>query len=584
MEGGQLWTATSWDVPGWEFFRVDIAVTSLHLTHCFEFWIVEQKPATRVRGLLLRNAIPPRQLNNPTVQVTGSKQEDVVIIGAGPSGLTAGLSLSRSENRVSVLEKNHIVGGIARTETYKGFSFDMGGHRFFSKSTEINEFWERVLADRFLTRPRESRIYYRKKFFKYPLKAMDAFLKLGPLESLLIFVSCLKWKAFPYKQENTFEEWVTNRFGKRLFKTFFESYTEKVWGISCKELSADWAAQRIKGLSLKTAFLSAVKLKKTDIKTLIESFKYPEQGPGMMWEEVAAQIRRAGGSVQTDLDVTSIYHSESRIHTIEVLNSKSNVATKVKGTEFISSMPLSELVLKMDPPAPDEIISAARELRYRDFLTVCLIVNIKEIFTDNWIYIHDSTVKVGRIQNYKNWSSKMVPDENQSSLGLEYFCNKGDDLWNMPDDELVKLGIREISQLGLVDQNDVVDGCVFRVEKSYPVYDGTYKETVDQLKKYVQSFDNLQTIGRNGLHRYNNQDHAMMTGMLAANNITETQQYDVWSVNEDRQYHEQHTRDQSVDAVRLKGSISATNSEDKAQFAAANQSPQPTNYADRVGQ
>ncbi|MCP4888656.1 MAG: NAD(P)/FAD-dependent oxidoreductase [Planctomycetaceae bacterium] len=478
----------------------------------------------------------------------GNEQERVVIIGGGPSGLTAGYQLADSAIPVTVLEKHSIVGGIARTESYKGFSFDMGGHRFFSKSKAVNDFWDKLLADRFLTRPRQSRIYYRRKFFDYPLRAINAFRNLGIIDSSLIMFSWLRWQAFPYREETTFEQWVTNRFGKRLFKTFFESYTEKVWGISCSELSADWAAQRIKGLSLKTAVLSALGKKDKGIKTLIESFKYPEKGPGMMWEEVASQIVSKGSDVRLNANVTRIHRTGNKIAKVETVDQKSKVTSVLPGTDFISSMPLSELVLKMDPPAPEHVRRAAEKLSYRDFLTVCLIVNVENLFSDNWIYIHDSNVKVGRIQNYKNWSPKMVPNQRQSSLGLEYFCNEGDSIWNMPDQDLVELAKQEMQELGLLEVEDVVDGCVFRVEKSYPVYDSTYREHVAALREFVGEFDNLQTIGRNGLHRYNNQDHAMITGFIAAENIVNGTDTDVWAVNEDKQYHEELSTAESEQA------------------------------------
>ncbi|OUT55896.1 MAG: FAD-dependent oxidoreductase [Rhodopirellula sp. TMED11] len=488
-----------------------------------------------------------------------NEQEQVIVIGGGPSGLVAGYQLVDSDIPVSVLEKHSIVGGIARTESYKGFSFDMGGHRFFSKSSAVNAFWDKILTDRFLTRPRQSRIYYRRKFFDYPLRALNAFRNLGILESCLIILSCLRWKAFPYKEEKTFEQWVVNRFGKRLFKTFFESYTEKVWGISCSELSADWAAQRIKGLSLKTAVLTALGKKDRGIKTLIESFKYPEKGPGMMWEEVASQIVGKGGNVKVEAEVRRIYRTGNVIRNVETIDLRTKATERFSGTEFISSMPLSELVLKMDPIAPEPVRRAAEKLCYRDFLTVCLIVNDEQIFSDNWIYIHDANVKVGRIQNYKNWSPKMVPDKTKSSLGLEYFCNQGDSLWSMSDDDLVDLAKREIQDLGLIESDKVVDGCVFRVEKSYPVYDSSYRDHLATLREFVDGFSNLQTIGRNGLHRYNNQDHAMITGFLAAGNIINGTTNDVWSVNEDKQYHEELQRNEELSTNALNaGSLGPT--------------------------
>jgi protoporphyrinogen oxidase len=459
------------------------------------------------------------------------------IIGGGPAGLTAAYELTRHGVQPTVLEKDRIVGGISRTEQYKGFHFDMGGHRFFTKSEEVNQMWQEVLQAEFLKRPRLSRIYYNKKFFYYPLRPLDTLKRLGIVESILIFISYLRWQIFPYRQENTFEEWVTNRFGKRLFETFFKTYTEKVWGISCKELKAEWAAQRIKDLSVKTLLVSMILKPGKKITTLIEEFDYPRLGPGMMWNAVKDRIQDRGGSVRMNSNVVKIHRDGLRITGVTV--QRDGKEEHIGGTDFISSMPLAEFVKKLDPPAPAAVLDAAGSLKYRDFLTVCLIINKETLFPDNWIYIHDSSVTVGRIQNFKNWSPHMVPDASKTSLGMEYFCNEGESLWNMSDAELVELGRQEINQIGLARAEDVEDGCVFRVPKAYPVYDGAYERHLEVIRNYMNSLENCRTAGRNGLHRYNNQDHSMLAGMYAARNLLLGEQTDLWSVNADQEYHEE---------------------------------------------
>jgi protoporphyrinogen oxidase len=464
------------------------------------------------------------------------QESQYVIIGAGPAGLTAAYQLTKQNLRPIVFESGDKAGGLARTELYRGFHFDMGGHRFFTKATEVNSMWQEVLNGNFLRRPRLSRIYYRRKFFSYPLKPFNALAGLGVLESICILLSYLKWQVFPYRQEDTFEEWVTNRFGKRLFQTFFKTYTEKVWGIPCSELKAEWAAQRIKNLSLKTAIISMF-VKPNNIKTLIDEFDYPRLGPGMMWKAVQQEIERRNGRVELNSEVVRINHVDNRIDSIVVSNS-GNIRT-IQGTQFISSMPITDFIKRLNPEPPLEILNAAQRLKYRDFLTVCLIVNQPELFPDNWIYVHDPAVKVGRIQNFKNWSPDMVPDGSKSSLGLEYFCTEGDELWNMSDADLIDLGKREVQRIGLAIYSDIESGCVFRVPKSYPIYDSDYRDSLAILKDFVGGLENFQTIGRNGLHRYNNQDHAMLTGMLAVRNIVLGERNDLWSVNVDQEYHEE---------------------------------------------
>lgn len=466
-----------------------------------------------------------------------SSNRQFIVLGGGPAGLTAGYKLIKSGYKPLVFEKDKMVGGISRTENYKGFYFDMGGHRFFTKSEEVNEMWQEVLSEDFLKRPRLSRIFYKQKYFDYPLKPANVLMSLGIWESFLVGLSYVRWQIAPYKEENTFEEWVTNRFGKRLFMTFFKTYTEKVWGISCSELKAEWAAQRIKDLSVKTAVLNMFIKSKDTIKTLIEEFDYPRRGPGMMWQRVQDHIDDVGGSVELNSELVQINRNQNKIDSVTIKNFDDTKV--VDGSDFISSVPVTELVQRMSPPPPDEILEASRNLKYRDFLTVCLIINEPDLFPDNWIYIHDPSVKVGRIQNFKNWSPEMVPDQVQSSLGLEYFCNVGDDLWNMPNEDLIELAKKEIVRLGMVKDGSVVDGCVCRVPKAYPVYDSEYGKHLDLIKNWLDDFENLQTIGRNGLHRYNNQDHAMLTGMYAVENALHDAQKDLWSVNADKEYHEE---------------------------------------------
>jgi len=464
-------------------------------------------------------------------------EKHVVIIGAGPAGLTAAYELAKLEVHPTVLEKGDRVGGLARTEDYKGFYFDMGGHRFFTKVWEVKKVWHEVLGKDFLRRPRLSRIYYDGKFFDYPLKPINALFGLGVWESIRIVLSYLRWQISPYRREESFEQWVTNRFGKRLFEIFFKSYTEKVWGISCSELKAEWAAQRIKDLSLKTVLLSMFLKPKETIKTLIEEFDYPRRGPGMMWNSIKETIEKNGGEVRLNSGVVGIQRNGKGIESV-VVGYNGNKET-IRGTHFISSMPVTEFVAKLDPPAPPAVCAAAQRLKYRDFLTVCVIVNKPDLFPDNWIYIHDPAVKVGRIQNFKNWSLEMIPDPAKSSLGLEYFCTEGDELWNMSDDELINLSRYELEHIGLVSGADVEDGCVFRIPKAYPIYDADYHDYLAIVKDFVGSLQNYQTIGRNGLHRYNNQDHAMLTGMLAVRNLMLGEKNDLWNVNADQEYHEE---------------------------------------------
>ena len=471
----------------------------------------------------------------------------VGIIGAGPAGLTAGYVLSKQGVPVTVLEADagH-VGGIARTARYKGYHFDIGGHRFFSKSREIEDLWSELLPGDMLVRPRSSRIYYKGQFFAYPLRAREALFKLGLVESLRCFLSYAKARLAPVENPRSFEDWVSNHFGRRLFEIFFKTYTEKVWGMSCKEISADWAAQRIKGLSLGTAVLNAVRPKRRPrdggdlVKTLIETFRYPRRGPGMMWEACAARIRDLGGRVQLGAKVVGCHFNRDSARWTLAYEDVGGRRHAIDVDHVISSAPIRELVHAITPRMSEAALSAANGLRYRDFLTVVLILKDRGAVTDNWVYVHDPGVRVGRVQNFKSWSPEMVPDPSMACYGLEYFCFEGDGLWRAPDADLIALGRRELAAIGLAAPDDVVDGHVVRQRKAYPVYDGEYARHVATIRAELEAaYPNLHLVGRNGMHKYNNQDHAMMTAILSARNILAgASLYDVWRVNEDAEYHE----------------------------------------------
>ena len=479
-----------------------------------------------------------------------SDSDRCVIIGAGPAGLTAAWELAKGGRRAVVLEADDIVGGIARTSAYKGYRFDIGGHRFFTKVGMVQDLWEEMLGSELLERGRLSRIYYRSRFFDYPLKPVNALLGLGPWESLRIGLSYLKARLFPTKDERTFEQWVANRFGWRLYEIFFKSYTEKVWGIPCSQIGAEWAAQRIKNLDLLQAVKNALlggraKAGGNVITTLIDRFHYPRFGPGMMWERFHERLVAAGGDVRLRTPVTRLVHDGRRVTAVEG-HGPDGAAVRLEASHVISSMPIRELVRALHPPPPVEVVRAGEQLRYRDFLTVVLIIDEPDLFPDNWIYIHSPDVRLGRIQNFKNWSPGMVPDPSKTALGLEYFVQEGDDLWTMADADLVALGRVECARLGLVRAEAVVDGCVVRMPKAYPVYDGEYRAALDTIRAWLASLGNLQLVGRNGQHRYNNQDHSMVTAIYAAQNIAGAQ-HDIWDVNVEAEYHEE-VRDRAVPA------------------------------------
>jgi protoporphyrinogen oxidase len=475
------------------------------------------------------------------VAPTAEGQATVAIIGGGPAGLTAAYCLQKRSrhHRPVVLEEADQIGGIARTEIYKGYRFDIGGHRFFTKVDSVAALWREVLPEDFLRRPRLSRIFYRGKYFYYPLRLLDALGNIGMYESFRIILSYAKWQLLPHSQETNFEQWVTNRFGGRLFLHFFKTYTEKVWGLPCATIQADWAAQRIKNLSLGKAVWNAL-TGGNDTPSLIEAFDYPRLGPGMMWDAFGDRIAAGGGDVRLHARVTRLHHDAGRVSAVEVVDPRDpdDRAYRLKADAFISSMPLATLVAAMSPPAPPEIQAAATRLRYRDFLIVTLILEGRELFPDNWIYVHSPDVQVGRIQNFRAWSEDMVPDPRHSSLGMEYFCQAGDALWSQDDAALIRLAARELETLGLARAATVVDGVVIRQAKAYPVYDGDYAAALALIRGWLGGFENLQVVGRNGMHRYNNQDHSMLTAMLAVDNLLGGNN-DLWRVNVDDVYHEE---------------------------------------------
>jgi protoporphyrinogen oxidase len=493
--------------------------------------------------------------------------KSVVVIGAGPAGLTAGYLLAKAKVPVVVIEADpQYVGGISRTVDYKGFHFDIGGHRFFSKSQDVEDFWTEILPDDLLVRPRLSRIFYKRKLFSYPLKPFEALWKLGLFESSLCVLSYLRARLFPVKNPANFEDWVSNQFGHRLFNIFFKTYTEKVWGMSCRQISADWAAQRIRGLSLSSAILNAFKSRRPKdrrevIKTLIDSFRYPQQGPGMMWSVCAQKMMANGGRLVMGREVTSCRWDPAAGRWRATARRADGKTESFEGTDLISSAPLRELILGLEPRPPEEVLAAARQLQYRDFVTVGLIVKDPMRFNDNWVYIHDPSVQVGRIQNFKAWSPFMVPDPRYTCYGLEYFCFEGDGLWTTPDEELIALAKSELRKVGLVRTDDIEDGCVIRQKKAYPVYDANYLQCVATIRQEIErSYPTLHLVGRNGMHKYNNQDHAMMTAMVSVKNIlAEKKVLNPWAVNQDAEYHEEDTSEARSEANGLRQVSSSRN-------------------------
>jgi len=482
------------------------------------------------------------------VERDGTIRADVAVVGAGPAGLTAAYLLGKAGYSVTVIERDpRYVGGISRTVEHEGFRFDVGGHRFFSKSAQVTALWDELLPNDFIERPRMSRIYYGGRYYSYPLRAFEALRNLGLFRSAMCMASFGWAKLFPRKDVRSFEDWVVNQFGARLYGIFFKTYTEKVWGMPCDEMSADWAAQRIKGLSLGAAVVDGLKRSLglnrrpndgMQAKTLLESFRYPRLGPGMMWEAARDRVLEHGNRVLMGHGLKQLAQEPGSDRWRVTATGPDGATVAIEADHVICSAPMRELAGRLHPlPAS---LPRAASLRYRDFLTVALFVRSPDLFPDNWIYVHDPRVKVGRIQNFRSWSPEMVPDPTIACVGLEYFCFEGDGLWASSDEELIRLAADEMAALGLCRADQVEGGAVVRQEKAYPVYDGAYRDVVDAVRTELEErYPTLHLVGRNGMHRYNNQDHAMMTAMLTVRNIQAGKRvHDVWSVNEDAEYHE----------------------------------------------
>ncbi len=458
-----------------------------------------------------------------------------IVLGAGPAGLAAALELVQKNHRVIVFERDEIVGGISRTTEHHGYRFDMGGHRFFTKNREVEAWWKAALKSDFQRTPRLSRIYYNRRFFKYPIAIKDALRNAGIGPAALWFLSYLQYKIKPIRPEKSFADWVTNRFGKRLFETFFKSYTEKVWGIPTTELSAEWAVQRIKGLSLWEAVRNALLQPKAKETSLIEEFDYPKYGPGMMYEAVAEQVKAAGGTILTGHQVTGLRHRDGIMTGVEV--TKDGLKTEYCADMVVSTIPLPD-TLTLLFPGKSEVATTARNMRFRDFISVNLILDQAEVFPDTWIYVHDPSVKLGRVQNFKNWSPWMTPTPAHTPIGCEYFCTEGDSLWETPDKELLELAAKELKAIGLGGNAAIKDGCVCRVRNAYPMYTGPYKEAITHARSLLSGFPNLEVAGRGGMFRYNNMDHSILSGWLAARKLM-GQNGNPWDANTESEYHEE---------------------------------------------
>jgi len=463
----------------------------------------------------------------------------IYILGAGPAGLAAAYTLTQKGQPVVVVERDARVGGLAKSIVYQGFILDFGPHRFFTKLAPVLKLWDEVLGKDRVTINRLTRIYYGGKYFSYPLKAKEALLTLGPIESAKILVSYVKSQLFPNRHPRNFAQWVTSRFGRRLFEIFFQAYTEKLWGIPCTEISADWAAQRIKGLSLLKAARSALLGNDGKVKTLIDRFEFPRLGSGQLYEKIGEYLRQHNQSVLLNTEVVQVHHDNFQVTQITLRNRQTGEESTVNCGGVISSVPISLLVQQINPPAPSEAIAAAKSLKFRNTILIYLIVEGNNLFPDNWLYINEPSVQLGRVTNFANWSPEMLPNQHQTPLCCEYWCNYDEPMWQQPEAELLERAERELRKIGLLNREKVSGGFVVRLPRTYPIYAGNYQQALSDIQSYLQQFPNLQLVGRYGAFKYNNQDHSLLMGILAAENVLSPGKHDLWSVNSDSEYQEE---------------------------------------------
>lgn len=456
-----------------------------------------------------------------------------VVVGAGATGLAAALALARAGRPVLVAEQADCVGGLARTVERAGYRFDLGGHRFFTRVPEVRALWEEMLGSEMRVRRRRSRILFRGRTFDYPITAGGALAGLGPAESARIVASYLAARIRPIRPETSLADWLVNRFGRRLFETFFRPYTEKVWGMPCEAIGAQWAAQRIRGLSLYAALADALRRGSGGQRTLATEFLYPRLGPGMLWERMRAAAEAAGAEFRLGHRLVRLRHDRSAVGEVELEGPRGPIA--LPASHVVTTIPLRELVPALDPPLPSGAVESAAALRYRDLLVVALVLEGPDPFPDTWLYLHDPAVRAGRLQNFRAWSPDLVPEANRSCLGLEYFCSAGDELWRSPDAELIRVALADLDALGFGGPEKLVRGHVVRVRDAYPVYGEGLAPRLAAIRSALAPLANLQVAGRNGMHRYNNMDHSMLTGLLAARNVL-GERHDPWSVNADEVY------------------------------------------------